>query len=79
MEKVLVTPGIGGQTMSEIKICPFRTYSETRPAVMVGQGDITVTGFMECLKGKCPAWYERDEIIPCTGISHSVEYCRRLE
>lgn len=44
--------------MSEIKICHFRTYSETRPAVMVGQGDITVTGFMECLKGKCPAWYE---------------------
>lgn len=63
----------------EIKVCPFRTYTEVRPAVMVGQGDVTVTGFMECLKWTCPAWYAKEEEIPCTGIYKIVEHCTRLD
>ena len=62
----------------EIKLCPFRTYTEVRPAITIGQGDITVTGFMDCLKGKCPAWYSKTEYIPGTGVGHEVEHCKRL-
>ena len=36
--------------MSVIRICPYRTYTEIRPAILKGQGDVTVTGFMECLR-----------------------------
>ncbi len=39
----------------KLNICPFRTYTGTKPAIMRGQGDIIVTGFMECLEHKCPA------------------------
>ena len=63
----------------EIKLCPFRTYSEVRPAILQGDGDVTVTGFMECLKGKCPAWYSKSEYIPGTGVGIMKEHCRRLE
>lgn len=64
----------------EIKLCPFRTYTEVRPAIMKGQGDVTVTDFMPCLKAKCPAWYKKDERIPCTNqYITNVEYCKRLE
>ena len=62
----------------EIKLCPFRIYTETRPAIMQGNGDVTVTGFMECLKGKCPAWYLKSEYIPGTGVGINKEYCKRL-
>ncbi len=65
--------------MKEIKICPFRTYTEVRPAVMVGQGDVTVTGFMECLKSDCPAWHNEYEEIPASTKGVWVEHCRRLE
>ena len=64
--------------IEEIKVCPFRTYTEVRPALTVGQGDITVTGFMECLKEKCPAWYSKIEYIPGTGVGREVEHCKRL-
>ena len=64
---------------NEIKICPFRTYSEVRPAIMQGQGDVTVTGFMNCLKQDCPAWSKEEESIPCTGRTRFVEKCKRLE
>lgn len=63
----------------EITICPFRTYTETRHAIMRGQEGVTVTGFMECLKSKCPAWYSKDEYIPGTGVGIMKEHCRRLE
>ena len=63
----------------EISICPFRTYTETRPAIMQGQGDVTVMGFMECLKGKCPAWYSKSEYIPGIGVGIMKEHCKRLE
>ena len=63
----------------EIKLCPFRTYSEVRPAILQGDGDITVTGFMDCLKGKCPAWYSKSEYIPGTGVGIMKEHCKRLE
>lgn len=63
----------------EISICPFRTYTEVRPAIMQGQGDVTVTGFMDCLKSKCPAWYVKEEYIPCTGVGIMKEHCKRLE
>lgn len=46
---------------------------------MQGQGDVTVTGFMECLENKCPAFYTKDEYIPCTGVGQVVEHCKRLE
>lgn len=63
----------------EILICPFRTYTEVRPALTYMTGDVTVTGFMECLKGKCPAWYSKDEHIPATGVVIIEEHCKRLE
>lgn len=63
----------------EIELCPFRTYTEVRPALTIGRGDVTVTGFMDCLKRKCPAWYEKEEFIPCTGIWQTVEHCKRLK
>ena len=63
----------------EIQSCPFLTYTEVRPAVMAGHGDVTVTGFMECLKSDCTAWYQKDEEIPCTGMYQTVEHCKRLE
>ena len=63
----------------EISICPFRTYTEVRPAIMQGQGDVTVTGFMDCLKSKCPAWYSKNEYIPGTAVAIAKEHCKRLE
>ena len=65
--------------MREITICPFRTYTEVRPALTVGSGDVTVTGFMDCLKSKCPAFESFDKPIPCTGMTETVEICKRLE
>ena len=62
----------------EISICPFRTYTEVRPAITYGQGDVTVTGFMDCLKNKCPAWYSKDEYISGTGVGVIKEHCKRL-
>ena len=62
----------------EISICPFRTYTEVRPAITYGQGDVTVTGFMDCLKSKCPAWYSKDEYISGTGVGVIKEHCKRL-
>ena len=46
---------------------------------MQGQGDVTVTGFMDCLKQDCPAWVKIEESIPCTGKTRFVEKCKRLE
>ena len=63
----------------EIKLCPFRIFTEVRPAVLKGDGDITITDFMPCLKGNCPAWYVKTEDIPCTGVGINKEYCKRLE
>lgn len=63
----------------EINLCPFRTYTEVRPAILQGQGDVTVTGFMECIKGRCPAFYSKIESISGTGIEQNVEYCKRLK
>ena len=63
----------------KLNLCPFRTYTETRPAIMQGQGDIIVTGFMECLEHKCPAFYVTDEYIPSTGVEQFVEHCKRLD
>ncbi len=68
--------------MHEIKICPFRTYTEVRPAILKGQGDVTVTGFMDCLKRECPAL--RIKKTPRTGYGRidgydESEHCLRLE
>lgn len=60
-----------------IKLCPFRTYTKVKPK-MDGHADILATGFLECLKNDCPAWYQKDEEIPCTGIYQTVEHCKRL-
>lgn len=63
----------------EISVCPFRIYTEVRPALTYGRGDVTVTGFMDCLKSECPAWYSKDEYIPGTGVGIIKEHCKRLE
>ncbi len=63
----------------EITICPFRTYVEVHPAALRCNGDTTVTNFMPCIKGKCPAWYCKDEYIPGTGVEITKEHCKRLE
>lgn len=63
----------------KLNLCPFRTYTEVRPPILQGDGDITVTGFMECLEAKCPAFYVKDEAIPGTGVGQVVEHCKRLE
>lgn len=55
--------------MSVIRICPYRTYTEVRPAILKGHGDVTVTGFMECLKEQCPAFRTEEQN----------EHCLRLE
>ena len=55
--------------MSAIRICPYRTYTEVRPAILKGHGDVTVTGFMECLREQCPAF----------RAEGSNERCLRLE
>lgn len=56
--------------MNKINLCPFRTYTEVRPAVCIGHGDVTVTGFMNCLKEECPAFYHNTQ--------NNQEYCKRL-
>lgn len=65
---------------NKINICPFRTRTEvTHVMTMMGKKETTTTEFMDCLRCDCPAWYQEEEHIPCTGISHTVEKCRRLE
>ena len=64
---------------NEIKICPFRTYQEVKPPLTYGMGEVTVTGFMKCLKQDCPAWSKEEDSIPCTGRTIFVEKCKRLE
>lgn len=63
----------------KLNLCPFCTYTEVHPAILKGDGDITVTGFMGCLEHKCPAFYTKDEYIPGTGVGQTVEHCKRLE
>lgn len=66
--------------MKKLNVCPFRTYTETRPAMCVGQGDVTVTDFMDCLKDKCPAFRVEEKYIPNSGgFTEMVEHCIRLE
>ena len=61
----------------EIDVCPFRTYTQVRPS-WTAEGAATVTDFMECLKGKCPAWYFK--CVPLSGMRYAMkEYCKRLE
>lgn len=62
----------------EISVCPFRTYTEVRHAITYGHDDVTVTGFMNCLKSKCPAWYSEIEYTSGTGIGINKEHCKRL-
>lgn len=63
----------------EISVCPFRTYTEVRPTLIYGQGDVTVTGFMDYLRSTCPAWYSESKYIPWTGVWIIKEHCKRLE
>ena len=62
-----------------IDICPFRTYTEVRPAMTVGHGDVTVTGFMPCLKDKCPAWRMEERYSFRIHAAETEEHCKRLE
>lgn len=41
----------------EIKICPFRTYTEAFPPILKGNGEVVRSYFEPCLKEKCPAFY----------------------
>ena len=67
--------------MSKIEICPYRTYTEVRPAILKGHGDVTVTGFMDCLREQCPAFRVKKK--PRTGYrldgTEISEHCLRLE
>ena len=65
--------------MNVIRICPYRTYTEIRPAIFKGQGDVTVTGFMECLKEQCPAFYVEKRNSFGLGKIVGDEHCLRLE
>ena len=62
----------------KIKVCPYLTYTEVRPAILKGHGDVTVMGFMDCIKEDCPAFYRKQ-----TGGESATpifeERCRRLE
>ena len=69
----------GGDGMSEIRICPYRTYTEIRPAILKGQGDVTVTGFMDCLREQCPAFRVKGEYSYRLGETEYTEHCLRLE
>jgi hypothetical protein len=40
----------------ELKLCPYLPQKEERKAMMVGNGDITVTYFLPCIKDKCAAF-----------------------
>ena len=65
--------------MSAIRICPYRTYTEVRPAILKGQGDVTVTGFMECLREQCPAFRTEERYSYVLGDIDPNEHCLRLE
>ena len=65
--------------MNKIKICPYRTYAEIRPAILKGQGDVTVTGFMDCLREQCPAFRVKGEYSYRLGETEYTEHCLRLE
>ena len=65
--------------MSAIKICPYRTYTEVHPAILKGYGDVTVTGFMECLREQCPAFRTEERYSYSLGDIDPNERCLRLE
>ena len=65
--------------MSVIRICPYRTYTEVRPAILKGHGDVTVTGFMECLREQCPAFRVKEEYSYRLEETEYTEHCLRLE
>ena len=58
----------------EIKICPFRTYTETFPPMLKGNGEVTRSYFEPCLKEECPAFY-----ISRVGYGQEYERCKRLK
>lgn len=39
------------------KLCPYRAWSETHPAVFVGQGDATISDFYRCVGDDCAGFY----------------------
>lgn len=65
--------------MNKIVICPYRTYTEVRPAILKGQGNVTVTGFMDCLREQCPAFRVKGEYSYRLGETEYTEHCLRLE
>lgn len=67
------------KNMNKIVICPYRTYTEVRPAILKGQGDVTVTGFMDCLREQCPAFRVEGEYSYRLGETEYTEHCLRLE
>ena len=69
----------GENDMNEIKLCPYRTYTEVRPAILKGHGDVTVTGFMNCLREQCPAFRVKGEYSYRLGETEYTEHCLRLE
>lgn len=65
--------------MSVIRICPYRTYTEVRPAILKGHGDVTVMGFMDCLRDQCPAFRVKEEYSYRLEETEYTEHCLRLE
>lgn len=58
----------------EIKFCPFRTVTETFPALAIGNGDVTRMSFELCLKNACPAFH-----VVHGDNGQKYEKCKRLQ
>nr|DAV87423.1 MAG TPA: hypothetical protein [Caudoviricetes sp.] len=57
----------------EIKMCPFRTMTETFPPYLKGDGEVVRMRFEPCMKEQCPAFY-----VAHGGYGQEYERCKRL-
>jgi hypothetical protein len=57
----------------EIKLCPFRTWTETRLSATIPGESFTKEFFMPCIKEECPAFY-----LVYGEYEQEYERCKRL-
>ena len=57
----------------EIKMCPFRTMTETFPPLLKGSGEVVRMSFEPCMKEQCPAFFRAN-----TVDGHIYERCDRI-
>lgn len=60
----------------DFKLCPFRVFTEIRPAVMCGTGDITTQEFYPCAGESCIA-YHVGVCLRLQDAMKSVDYGRK--